>query len=157
MSGSTVYLHDDKLVKKLPFVRLLPCSLLLACSQSLAVSRAVCRALLVGNFLATCARPYKQLCARPVVGWWGAPCIASSLQDMRRQLIRSMKKKWDEVNKEYQLLTLSLFNLDTVNKVTKKEACEENMARLEKEINRLSKGHVYVEADVDSIRPGTTA
>ena len=37
--------------------------------------------------------------------------------DVRRQLIRSMKKKWDEVNKEYQLLTLSLFNLDTVSKV----------------------------------------
>ena len=66
MSGSTVYMHDDKLVKKLPF-------------------------------------------------------------DVRRQLIRSMKRKWDEVNKEYQLLTLSLFNLDTVNKVTKKEACEETM------------------------------
>ena len=76
---------------------------------------------------------------------------------MRRQLIRSLKAKWDEVNKEYQLLTLSLFNLDTVNKVTKKEACEETMARLEKEINRLSKGHVYVEADIDSLRPGTTA
>jgi len=95
MSGSTIYVHDDKLVKKIPF-------------------------------------------------------------DVRRQLIRSMKKKWDEVNKEYQLLTLSLFNLDTVNKVTKKEACEETMARLEKEIERLSKGHVYVEADVDILRPGTT-
>ena len=56
----TIYVHDDKLVKKIPF-------------------------------------------------------------DVRRQLIRSMKKKWDEVNKEYQLLTLSLFNLDTVNKVRNKE------------------------------------
>eukprot|EP00277_Geminigera_cryophila_P001545 CAMPEP_0179415506 /NCGR_PEP_ID=MMETSP0799-20121207/6268_1 /TAXON_ID=46947 /ORGANISM="Geminigera cryophila, Strain CCMP2564" /LENGTH=131 /DNA_ID=CAMNT_0021188249 /DNA_START=215 /DNA_END=607 /DNA_ORIENTATION=+ len=96
MSGSTIYLHDDKLVKKLPF-------------------------------------------------------------DVRRQLIRTMKRKWDEVNKEYQLLTLSLFNLDTVNKVTKKEACEETMARLEKEIERLSKGHVYVDAEVDVMHPGTTA
>ena len=42
--------------------------------------------------------------------------------DVRRQLIRSMKKKWDEVNKEYQLLTLSLFNLDTVNKVRNERA-----------------------------------
>ena len=32
--------------------------------------------------------------------------------------------------------------------VTKKEACEETMARLEREIDRLSKGHIYVEADV---------
>jgi hypothetical protein len=57
----TIYVHDDKLVKKIPF-------------------------------------------------------------DVRRQLIRSMKKKWDEVNKEYQLLTLSLFNLDTVNKVSNQGA-----------------------------------
>ena len=74
---------------------------------------------------------------------------------MRRQLIRSMKKKWDEVNKEYQLLTLSLFNLDTVNKVTRKEYCEETMAKLEKEIDRLSKGHVYIEADMELVPPGT--
>jgi hypothetical protein len=35
----------------------------------------------------------------------------------RYHLVRAMKKRWDEINKEYQLLTLSLFNLDTVNKV----------------------------------------
>ena len=40
----------------------------------------------------------------------------------------------------------------TRKQVTKKEACEETMARLEKEIERLSKGHVYVEADVDILR-----
>jgi hypothetical protein len=40
----------------------------------------------------------------------------------------------------------------TRKQVTKKEACEETMARLEKEIERLSKGHVYVEADVDLLR-----
>ena len=90
MSGSTIYLQDDKLVKKMPF-------------------------------------------------------------DVRRQLIREMKRKWDEINKEYQLLTLSLFNLDTVNKVTRKEYCEETMAKLEKEIDRLSKGHVYIEADMELV------
>ena len=36
----------------------------------------------------------------------------------------------------------------TRKQVTKKEACEETMARLEREIDRLSKGHIYVEADV---------
>jgi hypothetical protein len=76
--------------------------------------------------------------------------------DVRRQLIRSMKRKWDEINKEYQLLTLSLFNLDTVNKVTKKEYCEETMARLEKEIERLSKGHVYIDAEVEVELPSTS-
>ena len=29
-------------------------------------------------------------------------------------------------------------------------------AKLEKEIDRLSKGHVYVEAGVNVVRPGTT-
>lgn len=67
--------------------------------------------------------------------------------DVRHQMIRSMKRQWDEVNKEYQLLMLSLFNLDTVMKVSRKEACEAKMARLEKDIERLSKGHIYIPVD----------
>ena len=79
----------------------------------------------------------------------------ASITRSKAELIREMKRKWDEINKEYQLLTLSLFNLDTVNKVTRKEYCEEKMAKLEKEIDRLSKGHVYVEADMELVPPGT--
>jgi len=62
-------------------------------------------------------------------------------------MIRAMKQQWGEVNKEYQLLTLSLFNLDTVLKVSRKEACEAKMARLEKDIQRLEKGHIYIPVD----------
>mmetsp|Transcript_8518 Transcript_8518/g.19901 ORF Transcript_8518/g.19901 Transcript_8518/m.19901 type:complete len:471 (-) Transcript_8518:110-1522(-) len=65
--------------------------------------------------------------------------------EVRRQLIRGMKARWDAANHDYQRLTLSLFNLDTVNKVTKKEACEALMARLEKDIARISKGQVFCE------------
>lgn len=38
-------------------------------------------------------------------------------EEMRNEMIRAMKRRWDECNKEYQLLSLSLFNLDTVHKV----------------------------------------
>ena len=65
--------------------------------------------------------------------------------EVRRQMIRGMKARWDAANQEYQRLTLSLFNLDTVSKVTRTEACEALMARLEKEIARISKGNVYCE------------
>jgi hypothetical protein len=41
----------------------------------------------------------------------------------------------------------------TRKQVTKKEACEETMARLEKEIERLSKGHVYLNHDVYTRTP----
>ena len=43
--------------------------------------------------------------------------VARMPEHVRKQMIRMLKRRWDEVNKEYQLLNLSLFNLDTVHKV----------------------------------------
>ena len=65
--------------------------------------------------------------------------------DERADLIMSLKKKWDAVNKTYQSTSvLSLASLDTIGKVKRKEMYEAQLAQIEKDIEKLSKKQVYV-------------
>ena len=66
----------------------------------------------------------------------------------RLQLIDDLKKKWDEVNVQYQQgSVLSLASLDTIGKVKRKEMYEAQLAQMEKDIEKLSKKNIYVRVD----------
>jgi len=66
-------------------------------------------------------------------------------EDDRNGLITQLKQKWDAVNKTYQQTSvLSLASLDTIGKVKRKEMYEAQLAQIEKDIEKLSKTHVYV-------------
>jgi len=67
--------------------------------------------------------------------------------DERAELVVALKKKWDAVNKTYQQGScLSLASLDTISKVKRKEMYEAQLAQIEKDIEKLSKKQVYVQA-----------
>lgn len=65
-------------------------------------------------------------------------------EDERQQLIAALKKKWEIVHKEYQEIT-HIQKIDTIGKKNKKENCEKELAQLEKDIQKLSKGHIFVD------------
>eukprot|EP00999_Lentomonas_sp_LEN2_P000248 NODE_1244_length_940_cov_194.500615_g1198_i0.p1 GENE.NODE_1244_length_940_cov_194.500615_g1198_i0~~NODE_1244_length_940_cov_194.500615_g1198_i0.p1 ORF type:complete len:233 (-),score=41.03 NODE_1244_length_940_cov_194.500615_g1198_i0:148-846(-) len=62
----------------------------------------------------------------------------------RAELITGLKKKWEEVHKQYQKLT---FNIDTGAKVQRKEGLEVEMEHIEKSIQKLSKKNIFVYDD----------
>ena len=57
-----------------------------------------------------------------------------------------MKDKWEKINHEYQQMT-HLVYLDTISKVKRKEHFENSLLRLEKDIEKLSKKHVFIRHD----------
>jgi len=65
-------------------------------------------------------------------------------EDERQQLLASLKKKWEEVNKLYQGCT-HVIALDSRSKIAKKEQYERELSELEMAIDRLSKKYVFVE------------
>ena len=48
------------------------------------------------------------------------------------------------MHKEYQQIT-HIQKIDTIGKKSKKENCEKELAQLEKDIQKLSKGHIFVD------------
>ena len=62
----------------------------------------------------------------------------------RKELIASLKRKWEVVHKNYQEMT-HLSKLDTMGQVRKKESCEKELAQLEKDIQLLSKNFIFVD------------
>lgn len=55
-----------------------------------------------------------------------------------------LKRKWDEVNREYQKLT-HVRLVDTVGLKTRKEGYEKDLAQIESDIKKLNKNYVFVE------------
>jgi hypothetical protein len=66
-------------------------------------------------------------------------------EDERLRLLEQLKNKWESVNVLYQTMT-HLVKLDTIGKVRRKEDCESQLATLEKNIEKMSKPYVFVEA-----------
>ena len=62
----------------------------------------------------------------------------------RKELIEALKKKWEIVHKEYQEIT-HISKIDTIGKKSKKERCEAELAQLEKDIQKLSKNHIFID------------
>jgi len=66
-------------------------------------------------------------------------------EDERQELLMALKGKWEFTNKAYQEKScLSLFSLDTIGKVKRKEEFERDLKMIEKDIERLSKKFVFV-------------
>ena len=63
----------------------------------------------------------------------------------RQSIIEQLKKKWDIVHREYQSIT-HITNVKTLGLKNKKEGCEKELADLEKDIEKLSKGYIFVDA-----------
>jgi hypothetical protein len=69
------------------------------------------------------------------------------LSDEERQnLLDGLKEKWEKVNTSYQAGT-HITKLDTMGKIKRKEKNEAELAQIEKDIERLSKKTILVQAD----------
>lgn len=68
----------------------------------------------------------------------------------KKELIDALKKKWEIVHKEYQEIT-HISKIDTIGKKSKKERCEQELAQLEKDIQKLTKNHIFVDTTQPSI------
>lgn len=62
------------------------------------------------------------------------------------ELRQGLKKKWEEINKTYQSIT-HISKIDTIGLKKKKETCEKEMAEIERDIKKLNKLYVFVEAE----------
>jgi len=65
--------------------------------------------------------------------------------DDKYGLIQGLKAKWEQVNTDYQATT-HLTKLDTIGKVRRKEKYEAELTQIEKDIEKLNKKHIYVDA-----------
>jgi len=65
--------------------------------------------------------------------------------DEKFQLITGLKAKWEAVNTDYQATT-HLTKLDTIGKVRRKEKYEAELTQIEKDIEKLNRKHIYVDA-----------
>lgn len=68
-------------------------------------------------------------------------------EEDRLALISALKAKWDEVNHAYQLITFKRVSSSnsTVGAIRRKEECENQLAQLEKDIEKLeARGPIYV-------------
>lgn len=63
----------------------------------------------------------------------------------RQQLIDGLKAKWEQVNTEYQGTT-HITKLDTFGKIKRKEKSEAELAQIEKDIERLNRTNILVDA-----------
>lgn len=55
-----------------------------------------------------------------------------------------LKRKWEEINKEYQSIT-HISKIDTIGLKRKKENCEKQLAEIERDIKKLNKMYVFVD------------
>jgi len=65
--------------------------------------------------------------------------------DEKIGLIQGLKAKWEAVNTDYQATT-HLTKLDTIGKVRRKEKYEAELTQIEKDIEKLNRKHIYVDA-----------
>lgn len=67
-------------------------------------------------------------------------------EEEREMLIKGLKEKWEKVNLDYQATT-HMTKLDTVGKVKRKEQYEATLAAIEKDISRLNRKYIFVDAN----------
>ena len=68
-------------------------------------------------------------------------------QKDRKDVLDMMKGQWEDINKEYQKLTLSLHNLHTIERVKRRQELENQLATLEKSIKTMERPFVFLEVD----------
>lgn len=61
-----------------------------------------------------------------------------------REIREGLKRKWDEVNQEYQKHT-HVKLVDTTGLKRRKEAYEKELGEIESDIKKLNKAYVFVE------------
>ncbi|CAG9320757.1 ENKUR_2 [Blepharisma stoltei] len=66
-------------------------------------------------------------------------------QEEVKELRDGLKKKWEAVNKEYQMIT-HIRKPDTQGLKRKKENCEKELAQLEKDMAALDRAYVFVDS-----------
>jgi len=66
--------------------------------------------------------------------------------DERKQLIDALKKKWDILHHEYQGIITRVSKTNPLGLKTMKENLEKEMSQIEKDIDKLSKNHIFVDA-----------
>ena len=63
----------------------------------------------------------------------------------RKQLIDALKKKWEIIHHEYQEIITRVTKTNPLGLKTLKENLEKEMAKLEKDIEKLSKNFIFVD------------
>jgi len=72
--------------------------------------------------------------------------LVSPLEEAERvQLIDGLKAKWEQVNTSYQATT-HLTKLDTIGKTKRKEQYEAQLTQIEKDIEKLNRRNILVDA-----------
>jgi len=74
-----------------------------------------------------------------------APQVRPLEEDERQSLIEGLKAKWEAVNTEYQGQT-HLTKLDTTGKKARKEKYEAELSQIEKDIEKLNRKNIIVDA-----------
>jgi len=69
-------------------------------------------------------------------------------EEQRDALIEGLKARWEKVNRDYQAST-HLTKLDTLGKVKRKESNEKQLSQLEKDIEKLNRGKIFVDLRCD--------
>merc|ERR1711937_36772 len=64
--------------------------------------------------------------------------------DQKMAMLEGLKTNWDRINKAYQTLS---FTLDTPAKKQRKEEFEAQLEQIERDIEKLSKGTLFIEED----------
>lgn len=73
------------------------------------------------------------------------PQVRAMDEAERLQLIDGLKAKWESVNTEYQATT-HLTKLDTMGKIKRKEKFEAQLAQIEKDIEKLNRKNIIIDA-----------
>ncbi|CEM33745.1 unnamed protein product [Vitrella brassicaformis CCMP3155] len=66
-------------------------------------------------------------------------------EEEKEALIRGFKAKWEQVNREYQAMSHQT-KLDTVGKIKRKEHFESLLGQIEKDLEKLNRKHIFVDA-----------
>ncbi len=72
-------------------------------------------------------------------------------QKDRKDVLDMMKGQWEDINKEYQKLTLSLHNLHTIERVKRRQELENQLATLEKSIKTMERPFVFLQVELCSV------
>jgi hypothetical protein len=78
------------------------------------------------------------------------PSVREMPEDERAEMLDALKEKWDAVNTQYQRITFKSISTSNspIGQIRSKEACEQQMSQLERDIKRLSaKGPIYIMDD----------
>jgi len=67
-------------------------------------------------------------------------------EDEKKQLVDALKKKWDVIHHEYQAIITRVTKINPLGLKTLKEGLEKEMAQIEKDIEKLNKNYIFVDA-----------